>query len=105
MEFESEKAAYAFYNDYGREVGFSIRKNQVKKSNGVVTFRKICCAKEGFRPKDKRDIKVVHHRPITRTGCKACMQIRLQTNGKYQVVNVELKHNHDAVSLGKAHML
>ncbi|XP_028073729.1 protein FAR1-RELATED SEQUENCE 5-like [Camellia sinensis] len=42
MEFDSEEAAYEFYNEYGRIVGFSIRRDYHTKSNkdGIVINRK-----------------------------------------------------------------
>ncbi|XP_028114166.1 uncharacterized protein LOC114312151 [Camellia sinensis] len=42
MEFPSEEAVYEFYNEYGRIVGFSIRRDYCNKSkeDGVMTSRK-----------------------------------------------------------------
>ena len=57
MEFEANRIAYDFYNEYGRNVGFSTRKeylNKCKKTR-MVTSRIFVYAKEGVRGKDKRD--------------------------------------------------
>ena len=56
MEFEADEIAYDFYNEYGRNAGFSIRKEYVNKckKTGVVTSRRFVCAKERFWGKDKR---------------------------------------------------
>ncbi|GJN32737.1 hypothetical protein PR202_gb21260 [Eleusine coracana subsp. coracana] len=50
--------------------------------------------RQGFREK-KRGAKTVHKpRPETRTGCPACMVIRLAANGKYHVTEFVTFHNH-----------
>jgi zinc finger SWIM domain-containing protein 3 len=50
IEFDSKQEAYDFYNEYGRNSGFSIRKEwyNKRKIDGVVTSRKFACCKEGF---------------------------------------------------------
>ncbi|XP_028090677.1 protein FAR-RED IMPAIRED RESPONSE 1-like [Camellia sinensis] len=66
MEFPSEEAAYEFYNEYGRIVGFNIRKDYCNKSNkdGVMTIRKFVCCKERESEKDKRYTMIKNHRKI-----------------------------------------
>ena len=54
MEFEANGIAYDFYNEYGRNAGFSIRKEYLNKCR-MVTSRIFVYAKEGVRGKDKRD--------------------------------------------------
>ena len=50
IEFDSKQEAYDFYNEYGQNFGFSIRKEwyNKRKIDGVVTSRKFACCKEGF---------------------------------------------------------
>ncbi|KAJ1429757.1 FAR1 DNA-binding domain [Sesbania bispinosa] len=57
MEFESEVAAYEFYNEYSRRIGFGIRRKYGNKSKkgGILTLRRFACFKEGKRGVDKRD--------------------------------------------------
>ncbi|KAL7247349.1 hypothetical protein ACSBR2_002295 [Camellia fascicularis] len=45
IEFPSEEAAYEFYNEYGRIVGFGIRRDYCnkRKKDGVMTSRKLVC--------------------------------------------------------------
>ena len=61
MEFDSEEAAYIFYNEYARKMGFSVRKEQVvkNKKTGEVTSRIYSCSKEGYQSKDKRGLSSV----------------------------------------------
>ncbi|PIN12418.1 hypothetical protein CDL12_14969 [Handroanthus impetiginosus] len=107
MEFDSEKAAYKFYNEYAREAGFSIRKHTVHKDiTGKIIDRSFCCACQGHRQKDKRDVNIKSHRPETRKGCPAMMSINGRYIGKYKVVNFVAKHTgHNLVSPSKTHLL
>ncbi|KAG8366505.1 hypothetical protein BUALT_Bualt17G0087000 [Buddleja alternifolia] len=83
MEFETETAAYMFYNEYARLAGFSVRKS-----------------------KDKRDVSVKSHRPETRNGCCAMMKVDGRFTGKFKVVSFVADHNgHDLVSPSKSHLL
>ena len=67
MEFEADEIAYDFYNEYGKNAGFSIRKDYVNKCKKieVVTSRRFMCVKEGVRGKDKRDQNVKNPRAET----------------------------------------
>ncbi|PIN03955.1 hypothetical protein CDL12_23511 [Handroanthus impetiginosus] len=59
MEFDSEEAAYIFYNEYARSVGFSVRRHTVHKdTKGRIIYKTFCCACQSHRQKDKRDVNV-----------------------------------------------
>ena len=97
MEFESEVAAYEFYNKYSRRIGFGIRREYGNKSkkDGILTSRRFTCFKEGKRGVDKRDHLTKEGRVETRTGCDARMVISLDRKiGKYKVVDFVTQHNH-----------
>jgi FAR1 DNA-binding domain len=48
MEFADTEAAYDFYNKYAFHVGFSVRKNKIRKNKvDIPTYRTFCCYKEG----------------------------------------------------------
>ncbi|CAJ2663636.1 unnamed protein product [Trifolium pratense] len=98
MKFDSEAAAYDFYNEYSKKLGFGIRREYVNKSkkDGVLTSRKFTCFKEGIRGVDKRRQPTgKRNRAETRTDCQARMVIRLDRKiGKYKVVDFVAKHNH-----------
>jgi len=97
MEFESEAAAYEFYNKYSRIIGFGIRREYGNKSkkDGILTSRRFTCFKEGKRGVDKRDHLTKEGRVETRTGCDARMVISLDRKiGKYKVVDFVAQHNH-----------
>ncbi|KAL8479662.1 hypothetical protein ACS0TY_026539 [Phlomoides rotata] len=107
MEFDSEDAAYNFYNEYARVTGFSIRRHTVHKDiNGRILDRVFCCECQGHRKKDKREASYKSQRPITRTDCGAMMKINGRYGAKYKVVHFVSEHKgHDLVSPSKAYML
>ena len=97
MKFESEEAAYEFYNEYGRFVGFSIRRDYHNKSkkDGIMINRKFVCCKEGEREKDKRYAIVKHPRHETRTNCNAFMHVSFKRDlSKWIVTKFDDSHNH-----------
>ncbi|KAL0284246.1 UNVERIFIED_CONTAM: protein FAR-RED ELONGATED HYPOCOTYL 3 [Sesamum angustifolium] len=95
--------------DNGEEkvIGFGIRKHSMHKdASGRIIDRIFCCACQGRRAKDKRDVSVKSHRPETRTGCCAMMRINGRYTRNYKVVNFIADHKgHDLVSPSKTHFL
>ena len=105
LEFDSEEHAYQWYNEYAREVGFSVRKQWKNwdRFSGVISSRRFVCYKEGFRKIDKRtDVK--KPRKETRTGCLAGLTIALQASGKYRAIDFESNHNHELASKSCTHV-
>jgi zinc finger SWIM domain-containing protein 3 len=94
-EFENEDEAYEFYSMYAGKIGFNVRRaSMTVNTENVITRRMFVCSKEGFREKKRGAKRVMKPRPETRTGCPACMVIRLGTNGRYQVTEFVTFHNH-----------
>ena len=55
MKFDCVDSAYEFYKQYAHRVGFSVRKQYVRRgSAGHVKRRTFCCSKQGERAIDKR---------------------------------------------------
>ena len=90
MEFDSEEHAHQWYNEYAKEVGFSIQKQWKNEDrfSGVISSRRFVCYKEGYRRSREKE---------TRIGCLARLTISLQANGKYRVIDFESNHNHELV--------
>ncbi|KAG5526926.1 hypothetical protein RHGRI_032995 [Rhododendron griersonianum] len=111
MEFESEEAAKAFYNSYGRRVGFSTRVSSSRRSrkDGAIIQRSFVCAKEGFRnlnEKRTKDREIKRPRIITRCGCKASLSVKIQEpSGKWVVSGLVKEHNHELVPPDEVHRL
>jgi zinc finger SWIM domain-containing protein 3 len=97
MKFDSEAAAYDFYNEYSKRIGFGIRREYGNKSrvDGVLTSRRFTCYKEGVRGVDKRRQPKGEPREEIRTECSARMVISLDRKiDKYKVANFIAEHNH-----------
>ncbi|KAK7406965.1 hypothetical protein VNO78_08601 [Psophocarpus tetragonolobus] len=110
MDFESEEAAKAFYNSYGRRVGFSTRVSMSRRSrrDGSIIQRSFVCAKEGFRVEKEKhmvDGRVKRPRAETRVGCKAMLVVKIQDSGRWVVSSFVKEHNHELVPPDKVHCL
>ncbi|KAI8525046.1 hypothetical protein RHMOL_Rhmol13G0197500 [Rhododendron molle] len=106
MEFETEEAAYQFYNAYAYKASFSIRRSKEHKDkSGQITSRTFCCSCEGKRGKDKRDANVKIHRPETRFGCLAKTKIRYcRVSQKYILFEFGAVHTHMLCTPSKSHL-
>ncbi|XP_068643640.1 protein FAR1-RELATED SEQUENCE 5-like [Aristolochia californica] len=96
LEFETEEAAYAFYSEYARRVGFFIRKKSTRYSRRDKTLiaTQYVCSKEGY----KRSCETVKNpRANTREGCRAMIRVKKMDSGKWVVHVVEKDHNHALV--------
>ncbi|KAK0606491.1 hypothetical protein LWI29_038314 [Acer saccharum] len=97
-EFASVQDAEAFYKNYSLFVGFSIRKDEIRRDrHGMITIRRWVCSKQGYREQkyiDKADKK---HEPKgqTREGCRAAMKIKIERNSMMWVVReFVVEHTH-----------
>nr|XP_019711301.1 protein FAR1-RELATED SEQUENCE 5 isoform X2 [Elaeis guineensis]XP_019711307.1 protein FAR1-RELATED SEQUENCE 5 isoform X2 [Elaeis guineensis] len=105
MQFDNEDAAYAFYNSYAACVGFSVRKSKMwTTSKDVLAARTLVCSKQGFRQK-KKGFEPKKPRPATRTGCPACMTIKITPSGRYRVTEFVPDHNHLLANPSTARLL
>jgi hypothetical protein len=99
MCFDSEKNAYDMYNTYAGQVGFSIRKHDIKcRADKTVYSKQIVCSKQGHGENDSSQ-------GTTRTGCNARIQFSISREGMWTVQKVELEYNHILASPNKKRML
>ncbi|XP_028063889.1 protein FAR1-RELATED SEQUENCE 5-like [Camellia sinensis] len=94
-EFESKEIAYQFYNEYGRIMRFSIRRDYHTKSkkDGIMVTGKFVCYKEG--EKDKQSEMVKQPQQHTRTNCKAFLYVSLDRElSKWVITKFDDTHNH-----------
>ncbi|XP_038701025.1 protein FAR1-RELATED SEQUENCE 5-like [Tripterygium wilfordii] len=97
LEFNTLDEAWNYWIDYGKHMGFSVRKAFVNKSkkDGRVTTRGFVCSKEGVRRVDQRQLSPDSHRDETRTNCPVKLSLSLvQDSGKYRVYEFVADHNH-----------
>ncbi|KAI0487946.1 hypothetical protein KFK09_027769 [Dendrobium nobile] len=95
---QNEKEAYRLYRDYGRKMGFNVRKGKQYYYIGSRNIRKkyYYCSKEGAKI-DKLSSKSKFHRKDVRTGCKAFVQFTVDEKGQWKVTQLGVEHNHDLV--------
>ncbi|XP_077227446.1 protein FAR1-RELATED SEQUENCE 5-like [Tasmannia lanceolata] len=109
MQFDSDEAARAWYNDYARRLGFSIRigRNERSQRTKEIISRQFLCSKEGSRDKryiDRKD-RVRPERPLTRVGCKAMIMVKKRGPNKWVVTRFEKLHSHELVTPDKVPFL
>ncbi|XP_027068513.1 protein FAR1-RELATED SEQUENCE 5-like [Coffea arabica] len=107
MEFNSEEDAYKFYNKYTFKMDFSVRKDYLNKDkDGVTTFRRYSCCKEGVKRKYEGDVMPKRTQAPTKTGCGAKMIIVLfRGTMQCRVHDLVLEHNHELHIAQCSHML
>lgn len=106
MEFDDDEKAYQFYNGYARQVGFSVRKqNMSRAKNGIIRARRFVCSREGYYKLDPSDKTSTYSRSDVRTGCHAHIGIKRLKNGRYCIHRFVPEHNHPLVSSKKVHLL
>ncbi|GER51411.1 FAR1-related sequence 2 [Striga asiatica] len=96
MEFETKEAAYAFYREYARSVGFgiTIKSSRRSKKSGKFIDIKIACSKFGH----KRHSATANTNPkaCSKTDCKASMHIKkYNPEGKWFIYGFVEEHNHE----------
>ena len=65
MKFDCDDSAYEFYKQYTHRMGFSVRKQYVRRGSVGHVKRTFCCSKEGEQAIDKRREQVSFHHPIS----------------------------------------
>ncbi|TKY75517.1 FAR1-RELATED SEQUENCE 2 [Spatholobus suberectus] len=94
LEFESKEAAYSFYREYARSVGFgiTIKASRRSKKSGKFIDIKIACSRFGSK---RESGTVVNPRPWTKTDCKAGMHMKKKLDGNWIIYNFVKEHNHE----------
>ncbi|KAF5447918.1 hypothetical protein F2P56_033434 [Juglans regia] len=94
LEFESKEAAYSFYREYARSVGFgiTIKASRRSKKSGKFIDIKIACSRFGSK---RASSTTVQARPCIKTDCKAGMHIKRMADGKWIVHSFIKEHNHE----------
>ena len=98
-EFDSVEDAETWYKKFSKSVGFSTRKDEVRRDNknGKTIFRSWVCSCQGYRSKKylDRTNRVREPRGITRNGCPAELRINYNNSvGKYVVSKFIDEHTH-----------
>lgn len=110
MEFESHGAAYSFYQEYARSMGFNtaIQNSRRSKTSREFIDAKFACSRYGT----KREYDKSYNRPRARqnkqdpengtgrrscskTDCKASMHVKRRPDGKWVIHSFVKEHNHE----------
>ncbi|PKI60211.1 hypothetical protein CRG98_019399 [Punica granatum] len=94
MEFESHEAAYSFYKEYARCMGFGTAKLSSRRSRASKEFidAKFSCIRYGNK---QQSDDAINPRPSPKIGCKASMHVKRGKNGKWFVYSFVKEHNHE----------
>lgn len=103
MKVNSEEEAFDLYNRHALRKGFTIRRGNKRKINGVVRQREFLCSKQGRR-EDTCDVKKIN-RLETRTECKARIRFTISKDNIWEVSSFNDEHNHDFADEDEKHNL
>lgn len=90
-EFETKEAAYSFYREYARSVGFgiTIKASHRSKKSGQFIDVKIACSRFGTKRESGSS------RSCPKTDCKASIHMKRREDGKWYIHSFVKEHNHD----------
>ncbi|KAK9285708.1 hypothetical protein L1049_024907 [Liquidambar formosana] len=94
LEFESKEAAYSFYREYARSVGFgiTIKASRRSKRSGKFIDVKIACSRFGSK---RESGTAINPRSCPKTDCKASMHMKRRQDGKWIIYSFIKEHNHE----------
>ncbi|GMI92369.1 CHLOROPLAST DIVISION MUTANT 25, FAR1-related sequence 4 [Hibiscus trionum] len=94
MEFESHEAAYSYYREYAKSVGFGTAKLSSRRSRVSKEFidAKFTCIRYGNK---QQSDDAINPRPSPKIGCKASMHVKRRQDGKWYVYSFIREHNHE----------
>ncbi|CAA7049570.1 unnamed protein product [Microthlaspi erraticum] len=95
MEFETKEAAYFFYREYARAVGFgiTIKASRRSKRSGKFIDVKIACSR--FGTKRESSSAALNPRSCTKTDCKAGLHMKRKEDEKWVIYSFVKEHNHE----------
>ncbi|KAK9041172.1 hypothetical protein V6N11_016287 [Hibiscus sabdariffa] len=95
IEFESHEAAYAFYQEYAKSMGFttSIKNSRRSKKSKEFIDAKFACSRYGVTPES--DVGSSRRSSVKKTDCKASMHVKRRADGKWIIHEFIKEHNHE----------
>ncbi|PIN09325.1 hypothetical protein CDL12_18092 [Handroanthus impetiginosus] len=94
MEFDTHEAAYEYYKEYAKSVGFGTAKLSSRRSRASKEFidAKFSCIRYGNK---QQSDDAINPRPSPKIGCKASMHVKRRPNGKWYIHSFVKEHNHE----------
>lgn len=95
IEFESHEAAYLFYQEYAKSMGFttSIKNSRRSKKSKEFIDAKFACSRYGVTPES--DSGSSRRPSVKKTDCKASMHVKRKRDGKWYIHEFVKEHNHE----------
>ncbi|XP_057424640.1 protein FAR-RED IMPAIRED RESPONSE 1 isoform X1 [Lotus japonicus] len=95
IEFKSHEAAYSFYQEYAKSMGFttSIKNSRRSKKTKEFIDAKFACSRYGVTPES--DGGSNRRSSVKKTDCKACMHVKRKPDGKWIIHEFIKEHNHE----------
>lgn len=95
IEFESHEAAYSFYQEYAKSMGFttSIKNSRRSKKSKEFIDAKFACSRYGVTPES--DVGSSRRSSVKKTDCKASMHVKRRPDGKWIIHEFVKEHNHE----------
>lgn len=95
IEFESHEAAYSFYQEYAKSMGFttSIKNSRRSKKSKEFIDAKFACSRYGVTPES--DSGSSRRSSVKKTDCKASMHVKRRADGKWIIHEFIKEHNHE----------
>ncbi|KAE9611702.1 putative transcription factor FAR family [Lupinus albus] len=95
IEFESHEAAYLFYQEYAKSMGFttSIKNSRRSKKTKEFIDAKFACSRYGVTPES--DSGSSRRPTVKKTDCKACMHVKRRPDGNWIIHEFIKEHNHE----------
>lgn len=95
IEFKSHEAAYSFYQEYAKSMGFttSIKNSRRSKKSKEFIDAKFACSRYGVTPES--DSGNSRRSSVKKTDCKASMHVKRRPDGKWIIHEFVKEHNHE----------
>ncbi|KAK3036609.1 hypothetical protein RJ639_031674 [Escallonia herrerae] len=95
IEFESHEAAYSFYQEYAKSMGFttSIKNSRRSKKSKEFIDAKFACSRYGVTPES--DSGSSRRPSVKKTDCRASMHVKRKRDGKWYIHEFVKEHNHE----------
>ncbi|KAI8568290.1 hypothetical protein RHMOL_Rhmol02G0186700 [Rhododendron molle] len=109
QQFDNLDDVFKFYNNYAKQVGFSVRIHSSKVKDGEIIRKEYVCYKQGKRtPKssENSEAPTIRRRGIIRTDCRAKLSVVRNNIGEgFVVIQFLEAHNHELTSPRRVHLL
>lgn len=97
IDFDTHEAAYIFYQEYAKSMGFttSIKNSRRSKKTKDFIDAKFACSRYGVTPESESSGSSSRRSTVKKTDCKASMHVKRRPDGKWIIHEFVKDHNHE----------